>query len=116
MLQMAVALGGRIAEELIFGENDITTGASNDFQQVCGAVNWMQAFLMPAAHLVCMGLPQQCMPSQRTAAPLLSSLGQCCTDPSLHDISADGPNGMVWSRCLAASTCAHACCVVQGFV
>ena len=32
--QMAVALGGRIAEELIFGEDDITTGASNDFQQV----------------------------------------------------------------------------------
>jgi cell division protease FtsH len=32
--QMAVALGGRIAEELIFGDNDITTGASNDFQQV----------------------------------------------------------------------------------
>lgn len=35
--QMAVALGGRIAEELIFGEDDITTGASNDFQQVCAA-------------------------------------------------------------------------------
>eukprot|EP00195_Chlamydomonas_chlamydogama_P005355 CAMPEP_0202890016 /NCGR_PEP_ID=MMETSP1392-20130828/540_1 /ASSEMBLY_ACC=CAM_ASM_000868 /TAXON_ID=225041 /ORGANISM="Chlamydomonas chlamydogama, Strain SAG 11-48b" /LENGTH=715 /DNA_ID=CAMNT_0049573489 /DNA_START=150 /DNA_END=2297 /DNA_ORIENTATION=+ len=32
--QMAVALGGRIAEELIFGEEDITTGASGDFQQV----------------------------------------------------------------------------------
>jgi cell division protease FtsH len=32
--QMAVALGGRIAEELIFGENEITTGASGDFQQV----------------------------------------------------------------------------------
>jgi hypothetical protein len=33
-VQMAVALGGRIAEELIFGENEITTGASGDFQQV----------------------------------------------------------------------------------
>jgi ATP-dependent Zn protease len=33
--QMAVALGGRIAEEIIFGEDDITTGASGDFQQVC---------------------------------------------------------------------------------
>lgn len=34
LVQMAVALGGRIAEELIFGEDDITTGASGDFQQV----------------------------------------------------------------------------------
>lgn len=31
---MCVALGGRIAEELIFGPEDITTGASGDFQQV----------------------------------------------------------------------------------
>jgi len=33
--QMCVALGGRIAEELIFGPENVTTGASNDFQQVC---------------------------------------------------------------------------------
>lgn len=32
--QMAVALGGRIAEEIVFGEEEITTGAANDLQQV----------------------------------------------------------------------------------
>merc|ERR1719157_86392 len=32
--QLAVALGGRIAEELVYGKDEITTGASNDLQQV----------------------------------------------------------------------------------
>jgi cell division protease FtsH len=32
--QMAVALGGRLAEEIIFGQEEVTTGASNDLQQV----------------------------------------------------------------------------------
>merc|ERR1719498_219144 len=32
--QLAVALGGRLAEELLYGKDEITTGASNDIQQV----------------------------------------------------------------------------------
>ena len=32
--QLAVALGGRVAEELAYGMEEVTTGASNDLQQV----------------------------------------------------------------------------------
>jgi len=32
--QLTVALGGRVAEEIIYGKDAITTGASNDLQQV----------------------------------------------------------------------------------
>jgi len=39
--QMAVALGGRVAEELIFGEDAVTTGASSDFMQVARVAKMM---------------------------------------------------------------------------
>jgi cell division protease FtsH len=39
--QMAVALGGRIAEEIIFGDEEVTTGASNDLQQVAKVARQM---------------------------------------------------------------------------
>eukprot|EP00889_Picochlorum_renovo_P007342 jgi/Picre1/34372/NNA_001842.t1 len=39
--QMAVAMGGRVAEELIFGPEDVTTGASGDFQQVSRVARMM---------------------------------------------------------------------------
>ncbi|GKY92789.1 hypothetical protein MPSEU_000248600 [Mayamaea pseudoterrestris] len=39
--QLAVALGGRVAEELIYGEDFVTTGASNDIQQVANIAKRM---------------------------------------------------------------------------
>mmetsp|Transcript_36724 Transcript_36724/g.88519 ORF Transcript_36724/g.88519 Transcript_36724/m.88519 type:complete len:678 (+) Transcript_36724:216-2249(+) len=39
--QLAVALGGRLAEELIYGEDFVTTGASNDIQQVANIAKRM---------------------------------------------------------------------------
>lgn len=39
--QLAVALGGRLAEELIFGEDMVTTGASSDIQQVANIAKRM---------------------------------------------------------------------------
>ena len=39
--RMAVALGGRIAEEIMFGEEEVTTGASNDLQQVAQTARQM---------------------------------------------------------------------------
>ncbi|MFM6010200.1 MAG: cell division protein FtsH, partial [Dolichospermum sp.] len=35
------ALGGRLAEEIIFGEEEVTTGASNDLQQVARVAKQM---------------------------------------------------------------------------
>ena len=39
--QMAVALGGRVAEEIVYGEDEVTTGASNDLQQVANVARQM---------------------------------------------------------------------------
>ncbi len=39
--QMAVALGGRVAEEIVYGEDEVTTGASNDLKQVAQVARQM---------------------------------------------------------------------------
>ena len=39
--QMAVALGGRVAEEIVYGADEVTTGASNDLQQVARVARQM---------------------------------------------------------------------------
>ena len=68
--RICVAMGGRIAEEIINGKNKVTTGASNDFQQCTNTAKMMveqmgmsdiigprniaqqqqQAFMMPASN------------------------------------------------------------------
>ncbi|OKH37672.1 cell division protein FtsH [[Phormidium ambiguum] IAM M-71] len=39
--RMAMLLGGRVAEEIIFGEEEVTTGASSDLQQVARVARQM---------------------------------------------------------------------------
>merc|ERR1712151_929575 len=59
--QLAVALGGRLAEELIYGEDFVTTGASNDIQQVASIAKQMvmQWGMSDKAGLVALDSPQQ---------------------------------------------------------
>ena len=39
--KMAVALGGRVAEEVVYGDDEVTTGASSDLQQVASVARNM---------------------------------------------------------------------------
>merc|ERR1712087_819416 len=58
--QLAVALGGRLAEELIYGEDRVTTGASNDIQQVARIAKMMvkQFGMSEKVGLVALETPQ----------------------------------------------------------
>lgn len=79
--QMAVALGGRVAEELIYGPDNVTTGASGDFQQArpgpcpCRASRHARARLVPPPHPHRPTSPPQpwplrcCAPSSHPPAP-----------------------------------------------
>ena len=55
--QIAVAWGGRLAEELVFGPEKVTTGASGDLQQIFRVARSMVTQLgMSRLHLLIMTL------------------------------------------------------------
>ncbi|GJN39085.1 hypothetical protein PR202_gb28180 [Eleusine coracana subsp. coracana] len=41
LLELSVVFGGRAAEEVIFGEPEVTTGAAGDLQQITGLAKQM---------------------------------------------------------------------------
>ena len=68
--QLAVALGGRLAEEIIYGEDAVTTGASNDIQQVANIANQMVTQLGMSSKVGTVAIEEPGMsPMQRMMMP-----------------------------------------------
>ena len=78
---MAVALGGRVAEELIYGPDNVTTGASGDFQQVTRALRLPQPRAPPLAAAV----------SRLPAAAAAAAACCCCCVPSVVPAAGASP-------------------------
>lgn len=100
--QLAVALGGRLAEEIIYGEDMVTTGASNDIQQVASIAKRMvkEWGMSEKVGLVALAEPQapsfmgRMMLRRPTKVRVLCWTYRC--DSTMFDFCIDG--GFVVSR------------------
>ena len=73
------ALGGRATEQVVFGDAEVTTGASSDLQQVCASVP-----SLVVSHVVCLHgcLESACVACTATTAAcqrLLQTEFTCCS-------------------------------------
>ncbi len=84
---LAVALGGRLAEELTFGEAATTTGASNDLERVA---NTAQAMVSRRKFGVSATIPLCPAPTNDDDNPTTTTTTTTTTHPRTHTFAQRG--------------------------